>query len=86
MDQMKIISRGLKRESFIATCVAAVLVFVITIGLGATSGRPGSNTDWAVVRSWALFVLGLFAYGRLARKVAQIAEAISRSESSWPTV
>jgi peptidoglycan/LPS O-acetylase OafA/YrhL len=76
MNHVDRIVKGLRREALIVTWVAVLLLAFISVGLMAASG-PGSSTDWSVVRLWALFMIGLFAYGRVMRKVAQLAEALS---------
>jgi hypothetical protein len=75
LNQADRIAKGLRREALIATRVAALLIVTIGFGLMASSG-PGSVIDWSVVRAWALFIVGLFFYGHLARKVVQLAEAL----------
>jgi uncharacterized membrane protein YphA (DoxX/SURF4 family) len=77
MDRYEVIAKGLKREGLLATWVAILLVAFLFVAILSAS-RPGSITDWSIVRSWAFFVIGLFAYGHLARRVAQLADAISQ--------
>lgn len=77
MDRLELFARGLKREGLIATWVAVVVLAWTTIGL-ISAMDPHSNVDWPTIRSWAFFVIGLFAYGHVARKLAQLAEAVSQ--------
>jgi hypothetical protein len=76
MDQVDKIAKGLKREALIVTWVVTIISVWVAINLLAASER-GSNIEWSEVRSFAYFLIGLFAYGHLARKVAQIANSVS---------
>ncbi len=78
MNQVDRIVKGLRREALVATSLAILVAAFIFVAVIAGSG-PGSSIDWSVVRSWALFMIGLFLYGHLARKVVQLAEASSAS-------
>jgi hypothetical protein len=79
MDQVEKIAKRLKLEGLIATWAAIIIGVWVAIILLAASER-GSNITWSNVTPLAYFLIGLFAYGHLTRKVAQIANSVSPSK------
>jgi len=78
MERIQGLARGLKREGLIVTWLGVVVAAWLFIGLLAVSQH--TIVDWSLVRFWELLMLGLFAYGHLARKLAQLAQAIAAPE------